>query len=202
MISHRSRGAIFRYLALFILASGTSLACEAGVDMNINANIINNTCNVTVENNGSVHLPTVSRDYFSPRGNPPAPLSPTDAAGGQPFKITVDDCVDWVQGEANRLHFQFKPVSEQFPAQSKQVFINEASPSSGGAENVGVVIFSALTNTNVLKSDGSSDVIYDVQDQTSSEYLTDYLFYARYQNTGVVSAGRVASNIMVSVIYD
>jgi type 1 fimbria pilin len=169
------------------------------MDVNITANIINNTCYISIDNNGNIPMPIVSLSYFNDRGNPPSPLLPTDAVSGTPFNIRVEDCEDWSSGEANRLHFTFQPRTGVFPASSRQIFINE---SSNGAKNIGVVIFSAVTNTNVLNSDGMSDVIYDVEEKTSAQYLTNYQFYVRYQNYGPASAGEVTSSVLVSVVYD
>lgn len=187
------------WTAAFLLLAAMSGDGHANVDVNIKANIINNTCQITVENSGYVPLPIVSLDYFNSRGNPPSPLLPTDAASGTPFKIRVDDCASWNAGYANRLHFQFRPRSSLFPSGSNQVFINE---SSEGAENIGVVVFSDSTNKNVLNTDGTSDVVYDIEDKTESQSFIDYLFYVRYQNTGPASAGKVTSNVLVSVNYD
>lgn len=187
------------YLFGFLLSGTFPLICNADMDVNITANIINNTCNISIDNNGNIHMPIVSLSYFNDRGKPPSPLLPTDAASGTPFNIRVEDCEDWSFGEANRLHFTFQPRTGAFPASSRQIFINE---SSNGAKNVGVVIFSAATNTNVLSSDGMSDVIYDVEEKTWSEYLTNYQFYVRYQNYGPASAGTVTSSVLVSVVYD
>jgi type 1 fimbria pilin len=82
------------------------------------------------------------------------------------------------------------------------VFANEIPASGGGAENVGVVIFSEKDNTNVVNASGTSDVIFDVSNQTESQYLTNYNFYARYQDTGIVSAGKVTTSVLVSVTYN
>ncbi|MCS2150252.1 fimbrial-like protein [Scandinavium manionii] len=179
-----------------ILLVGISQICTADVDVDIQANIINNTCQVTVENNGNIHLPIVTLSYFN---TPSAGLSPTDDTGGKSFKIRVTDCN---HADADNLHFRFSPRSGIFPPGSRQVFINETQPAQGGAGNVGVVIFSDATHINVLNADGTSDVVYDVSAQSSSQYLTDYLFYARYQNTGTASAGLVTSNVLVDVTYD
>ncbi|MFG6032309.1 fimbrial protein, partial [Salmonella enterica subsp. enterica serovar Minnesota] len=51
-------------------------------------------------------------------------------------------------------------------------------------------------------SDGNSNVVYDVSGKSSSLYLTDYQFYARYQNTGAVVSGVVTSNVLVDVSYE
>ena len=65
-----------------------------------------------------------------------------------------------------------------------------------------MVIFSSDYKTNVLNSDGSSAVMYDVSNKSSAQYLTDYQFYARYQNIGAVTAGIVTSNVVVDVKYE
>ena len=80
---------------------------------------------------------------------------------------------------------------------------NDKELEGDGAKNVGLVIFSDTFHQNVLKPDGSSDVVYDVTSQQKNfAYLTDYDFYARYQNTGAITAGRITSNVLVNVIYE
>jgi hypothetical protein len=54
----------------------------------------------------------------------------------------------------------------------------------------------------VVNTSGTSNVIFDVSDQTESQYLTNYNFYARYQSTGIVSAGKVITSVLVNVIYN
>ncbi|MEW4959403.1 fimbrial protein, partial [Enterobacter cloacae subsp. cloacae] len=95
-----------------------------------------------------------------------------------------------------------KPQSAQIDGISKQILSNETSALAGGAENVGIVIFSESNNQNVLDSEGQSDVevkIATPSDQQS--YLKAYNFYARYQNYGPVSAGKVTARALVSVTY-
>lgn len=75
-------------------------------------------------------------------------------------------------------------------------------PQQARRKTWGIVIFSADYKTNVLNSDGSSNVVYDVSGKSSSLYLTDYQFYARYQNTGAVVSGVVTSNVLVDVSYE
>ncbi len=96
--------------------------------------------------------------------------------------------------------FSFQPQNGIWPAESQQVFINETPATAGGAENVGIVIFSSRDNRNVVNSDGSSAVAFDVSKAES--YLTSYDFYARYQSTGTVSAGKVTSHVLVDAIYN
>lgn len=55
-------------LVLLIGLAGSTLPgiCQAGsgVDVNLTANIVNNTCRLSVENGGEIYLPTVARDWF------------------------------------------------------------------------------------------------------------------------------------------
>jgi len=57
------------------------------------------------------------------------------------------------------------------------------------------------TFPNVLNSDGTSNVIYDVSG-SSENYIKDYGFYARYQNIGTITSGAVISNVLVNVSYE
>jgi type 1 fimbria pilin len=97
---------------------------------------------------------------------------------------------------SQQLHFQFAPKFGVNPV-NKQVFANNAT--QGQANNVGVVVFSEEYHSNVLKSDGSSDVGYDLSGK--ARFPADYTFYARYQNTGDVSNGVVTSNVVINVTY-
>ncbi|MDA8505060.1 fimbrial-like protein [Citrobacter sp. Awk 2] len=170
---------------------------ESSLDVTIKANIVENTCQISLSDNGTVHLPTVSRHWFY-NDDGSTRLQPGDAASGTLFSINVESCA----GDAttvNTMTFGFQPQNGIWPAQSQQVFINETPAVSGGAENVGVVIFSTSDNRNVVNSDGTSAVAIDVS--TAANYLTSYDFYARYQNTGVVTSGKVTSHVLVDAIY-
>ncbi|HCL5252299.1 TPA: fimbrial protein [Salmonella enterica] len=175
---------------------GSSQA-SADMDVNITANIVNSTCKITLDNGGEIYLPTIMRGWFYNSDNSDRFL-PTDAAEGTPFTVHVDDCYQTTPGGSNikQLQFSFSPQSG-FAANAKQVFKNDAV--AGAAQNVGIVIFSDAYNTNVLNSDGSSKVIYNV---SGNNYLTDYRFSARYQNTGTVTAGVVTSKVLLDVRYE
>ncbi|HDG8093634.1 TPA: fimbrial protein [Klebsiella oxytoca] len=169
-----------------------------GLDVTLQANIVENTCQISLSDNGTVHLPIVSRSWFYTNdGNPR--LQPDDAASGTLFSVNVESC----SGDGptvNTMTFSFQPQNGFWPAESQQVFINETPATAGGAENVGIVIFSSRDNRNVVNSDGSSAVAIDVAKAES--YLTSYDFYARYQSTGTVSAGKVTSHVLVDAIYN
>ncbi|WP_348994629.1 fimbrial-like protein [Enterobacter sp. V87_3] len=173
----------------------------SSLEMEMTANIINNTCQVSIPDNGKVILPIVGRDWFYNSDGSPR-LQPGDAAGGTRFEIQLKSCAESESGLAKTLHFEFKPQSGKFTESSQQVFANEIPDAGGGAENVGIVIFSEKDNTNVVNTSGTSNVIFDVSDQTESQYLTNYNFYARYQSTGIVSAGKVITSVLVNVIYN
>ena len=190
-------------LVLLIGLAGSTLPgiCQAGsgMDVNLTANIVNNTCRLSVENGGEIYLPTVSRDWFynSDKSNR---LSPTDDEAGTPFTIQIDDCYagNTEAATINQLKFSFAPQNG-FWSNHNQVFKNDAT--AGAAENVGIVIFSEKYRTNVLKNDGTSNVIYDVS-ESSESYIKDYGFYARYQNVGTITSGTVMSNVLVNVSYE
>ena len=190
-------------LVLLIGLAGSTLPgiCQAGsgVDVNLTANIVNNTCRLSVENGGEITLPTVSRDWFY-NSDKSDRLSPNDDEAGTPFTIHVDDCyASSTEGATiNKLKFSFAPQNG-FWSNHNQVFKNDAT--AGAAENVGIVIFSDTFKTNVLNSDGTSNVIYDVSG-SSENYIKDYGFYARYQNVGTITSGAVMSNVLVNVSYE
>ena len=175
-------------------------ACQAGdtnLEMTLSANIIENTCQISVSDGGQVHLPTVGKGWFY-NTDGSSRLAPTDAAAGTAFTINVESC----PGDnmtVNTLSFSFQPQSGRWPTGSKQVFLNETPATESGADNVGIVIFSTAHHTNVLNSDGTSNVDIDIQNNT---WAAEYEFYARPQNTGTVSAGKITSNVLVSTIYN
>lgn len=168
-----------------------------GLDVTITANVVENTCQISLSDNGLVHLPIVSRSWFY-NGDGTTRLQPGDADSGTQFSVNVESCADDA-ATVNAMVFRFQPQNGTWPAESQQVFINDTPAATGGAENVGIVIFSSSDNRNVVNSDGSSSVAIDVS--TSANYLTRYDFYARYQNTGIVSAGKVTSHVLVDAIY-
>ena len=55
-------------LMLLIGLAGSTLPgvsqAGSGMDVNLTANIVNNTCQLSVENGGEIYLPTVARDWF------------------------------------------------------------------------------------------------------------------------------------------
>lgn len=176
--------------------SAPCLANEAGMDVTLNANIVENTCQVSLSGDGKVQLPIVSKSWFyNPDGS--TRLQPTDAASGTEFKVKVEACAGGVDN-MSKVIFSFQPQSKTWPASSRQVFINETGAAAGGADNTGVVIFSKALNINVLNSDGSSSVALDA---SATDFAKEYPFYARLQNTGVVTAGKVTSNVVVNATY-
>ena len=177
--------------------SAPCLSADTGMDVTLDANIVENTCQISIPDGGKVHLPTVSKNWFyNPDGS--SRLQPTDAASGTPFTVRVESC----SGDnisVNAVDFSFQPQSKQWPVGTRQVFINETKVLEGGAENTGVVIFSKALNTNVLNADGSSSVLIDAG---ADSWVKDYPFYARLQNVGLVKAGKVTSSVVVNATYN
>ena len=190
-------------LVLLIGLAGSALSgvsqAESAVDINLTANIVNNTCQLSIENGGEIYLPTVARDWFY-NSDKSDRLSPTDDDAGTPFTIHVDNCyASSTEGATiSQLKFSFSPQNG-FWSNHNQVFKNDAT--AGAAENVGIVIFSEKYKTNVLKNDGTSNVIYDLNGSSES-YIKDYGFHARYQNVGAVTSGTVVSSVLVNVSYE
>ncbi|WP_320727151.1 fimbrial-like protein [Enterobacter sp. 118C5] len=176
--------------------SAPCLAEEPGMDITLNANIIENTCQVSISGDGKVHLPTVGKSWFY-NSDGSTRLQPTDAASGTEFKVKVKECAGGAEA-ITKLIFSFQPQSKIWPTGSHQVFINETSVAEGGADNTGVVIFSKALNTNVLNSDGTSSVALDTN---TDDWAKEYPFYARLQNTGTVTAGKVTSRVIVNATY-
>ena len=171
---------------------------SANIETNLTANIVNATCQISVENSGEIYLPPIMRGWFYNSDNS-SRLTPTDDEAGTPFTIQVVNCYESETSGAGikQLQFSFSPKNG-FWSNQNQVFKNDAT--TGAAENVGIVIFSSKNKTNVLNSDGSSNVIYDAS--SGDDYLKGYQFYARYQNIGAVTGGIVTSNVLVDVSYE
>ena len=76
-------------LVLLIGLAGSTLRHmpQVQVDVNLTANIVNNTCRLSVENGGEITLPTVTRDWFY-NSDKSDRLSPTDDEAGTPLRST------------------------------------------------------------------------------------------------------------------
>lgn len=170
----------------------------ADTDIEIKANIVNTSCQVSVDNNGLVDLGTKGLDYFASNVTAEDPYQ-----GGSTFYVTVKDCMPVSGKEPSKLILHFSPLSGSFAPGSAQIFANDESD---GAKNVGVVIFStndANNIYNVMNTDGTPRSQYDV---TAADYANSrYSFYARMQKVqsgqSIVS-GAVKSSVLVSVYYE
>jgi type 1 fimbria pilin len=179
-------------LLLAVSVSGQSHA-DGSLTTQFQINIIDNTCKIVISDGGQVHLGIVSDSYLQS-------LTPTQYSGGTHFSIAVSDCGQSITRQGSALHFTFRPQSLTFPQQTRQVFPNDTANTAGGAQNVGVVIFNDATLSNVLDSDGSSDVIFSASKQN---YQSTYNFTARMQQTDAdVTPGNITSNVLVDVYYD
>lgn len=178
-----------------------AVGLASNMEMDMTANIINNTCQIAIPENGKVSLPTVGKSWFYSSDGSDR-LKPADPAGGTRFAVQVVDCNGDDSGSGQALHFTFKPQTAQPDGISKQIFDNDTPVLVGGAENVGIVIFSESNNQNVLDSNGESDVAIKIASPSDQQsYLKEYAFYARYQNYGQISAGKVTAHALISVIY-
>lgn len=61
------------------------------MDITLNANIVENTCQISVPDGGEVHLPTVGKNWFY-NDDGSSRLAPTDAASGTLFSVKIDSC--------------------------------------------------------------------------------------------------------------
>lgn len=189
---------LFSVCRLLLLATLNAPGAFAGAgsspDLTFSAQIRDNTCTIRLDNDGYMRLPVIHRnELVDGDGNPR--VSPTENTGGEAFRITVTDCMGNSGGGAEALHFAFSPYA--LPVQN-QVFPNETAAADGGAQGVGIVIFSRQHGTNVLNADGSSDVVFPA----GANMFKDYLFTARYQGLGPVTSGLLTSRVRVDVIYD
>jgi P pilus assembly protein, pilin FimA len=187
---------------LLPLLTATALAsaqpCLADSDMEIKANIVNTSCEISLDNNGSINLGTVSQDYFANNETPDDILS-----GGQTFYVKVKNCAPVGGTIPSKMTIHFAPLSGSLSPYSNQVFANEDAT---GPQNVGVVIFSthdAQNIVNVMNTDGTPRSVYDV---TPADYTgVNYSFYARMQKIVAaqpVTGGGVKASVLVSVYYE
>ncbi|WP_347290017.1 fimbrial-like protein [Kluyvera georgiana] len=174
------------------------LLSAADSSMEITTNIINPSCQISLDNEGSVDLGTVNQDYFANNETPEDYL-----AGGKSFYIQVNNCAPVGGKTPTQITFQFAPLSGSFSPYSGQIFANEDKT---GPDNVGVVIFSTHDQQNifnVLNTDGTPRSIYDV---TPADYTdANYTFYARMQKVVAsrsVTGGAVKASVLVSVYYE
>ncbi|MFV4758786.1 fimbrial-like protein [Citrobacter freundii] len=171
---------------------------QADTDVEIKANVVNTTCQVSVDNNGLVSLGSWGIDYFA------SGITAEDLyKGGSTFYVHVKDCMPVSGKTPSTLIVHFSPLSGSFAVGSTQIFANDEAD---GAKNVGVVIFSvndANNVYNVMNTDGTPRSHYDV---TAASYADSrYSFYARMQKIqsgqSIVS-GPVKSSVLVSVYYE
>lgn len=180
-----------------LLAGGSNSALHAettNLATSFNARIVDNSCRVSISDNGAIQLGIVSVDYLKS-------LSPTQYAGGAHFTISVDECGQSSERQASHLHMRFRPQSGVVPA-GHQVFTNDIPAESQGAPDVGVVVFSDSpeSSVNVLNADGTSDVSYPA---SGDGYQGNYPFTARMQKQGDAPApGLVKATVIVDIYYD
>ncbi|EEJ9247876.1 fimbrial protein [Salmonella enterica subsp. enterica serovar Muenchen] len=175
--------------ALFI----TPLYADTAVDFS--ATVQKDTCQITINGNGTVNFATVGPDYFAD-----GITAETDYKGGEEFQIKLLSC-PVSDGAITSITFNFTPQSGQLATGNQQVFTNELPQNEGGAPNVGVVIFTTGSpRTNVLNTDGTSRATFAAA--TYSD--TSWTFYARMQkvlSNEAVAPGKLSSRVLVNVSY-
>lgn len=181
-------------LALWLSVSmAGQVHADSGLTTQFHANIVNNSCQITVTSNGQIHLGVVQTSMLTT-------LPPAEYSTGTSFSIIVNECGQSTSRTATHLHLSFQPQSGVFPTKSKQAFTNDQNVSAGGAENIGVAVFDDQSRKNVLNADGSSDVI---KSTSSGSTPWIYNFSARIQPVGdEISPGFILSNVLVDVYYD
>jgi len=95
---------LFAFIAPVLLT--VPLLSAADTNMEIKANIINPSCQISLDNNGAVDLGTVSQEYFANNETPEDYL-----AGGKSFYIQVNDCASVGGKTPTQITFQFAPLS-------------------------------------------------------------------------------------------
>lgn len=183
-------------LVLLVGGSYRTLHAETtALATSFNARIVDNSCHVSISDNGNIQLGIVSVDYLKS-------LSPSQFAGGANFTISVDECGQSSDRQASQLHMRFRPQNGVFAADSRQVFTNDIPLENQGAQDVGVVVFSNSpdSSVNVLNADGTSDVLYLA---SGDGYQGEYAFTARMQQDGDAPApGQVKATVIVDIYYD
>lgn len=192
---------VINTFVLILMATSKTCNSSQNLSTNFSANVLDVTCQITIDDGGEVRLPVITKNYFNSDDGSPNRYTPGDYESGKSFAVHLTNCPTSGVYTPNKIHFSFKPQTGQYPSTTKQVFINEISPSAGGASNVGIVVFSEKNKTNVLNTDGSSDVIYNTEG-SGTGYLTTYLFDARYQNYGDITTGNITSHIELSATYE
>ncbi|ELD0444947.1 MULTISPECIES: fimbrial-like protein [Enterobacteriaceae] len=195
---------LFRHHNFVLLLGLVSALCSpvgyTNQDVDLTANIVSSTCQVTVNNNGVVDLGTVTLDYFADNITPE-----TDYAGGKNFTVDVVSC-DNLQTTQSQIKLDFQPQTGSLTQGNLQVFSNQYELQPTGAKNVGVAIFSAQPNKqkfNVRGTDGTSKAIYSVP--SNQVIPSTWTFYSRMQrvnNSLAPVAGIVRSQVIVNVYYE
>lgn len=195
---------LFRHHNFALLLGLVTALCSpvgyANQDVDLTANIVSSTCQVTVNNNGVVDLGTVTLDYFSDNITPE-----TDYVGGKNFTVNVVSC-DNLQTTQSQIKLDFQPQSGTLTQGNSQIFSNQYELQPTGAKNVGIVIFSAQPNEqkfNVRGTDGTSKAIYSVpSNQVTPSTWTFYSRMQRVNNSLAPVAGIVRSQVIVNVYYE
>ncbi|EAS1760729.1 fimbrial protein [Salmonella enterica] len=192
----RSHIPVFYTLLAGLMAALLSAPLRADINVDFTANVLKDTCQIALNDGGMVNFATVAPAYFAD-----GITAETDYPGGKEFTIKLLSC-PVSDGAITNVTFDFVPKSGEFASGNQQVFTNERPQSEGGAENVGVVIFtSGSPRTNVLNTDGTSRATFQAPRYSN----TNWTFYARMQrvnNNEAVTPGELSSYVLVNVKYE
>ncbi|CAD7560757.1 Fimbrial protein YadK [Citrobacter europaeus] len=168
----------------------------ADTNVDFTATVQKDTCQIEINGSGTVNFATVGPAYFADGIS-----AESDYKGGEEFSIKLLSC-PVSDGAMTNVTFEFTPQSGQFAAGNQQVFANELTQSAGGADNVGVVIFTTdAPRKNVLNTDGTSRATFNATAYSD----TTWTFYSRMQkilDSGTVTPGELNSRVLVNVKYE
>ncbi|HGX4144351.1 TPA: fimbrial-like protein [Escherichia coli] len=189
---------IFASITLSLLLFSTfSIAITDSIGLNVMTTVENRTCQSEISNQGLVNLGTVGVGYFASNVS-----AEDNYPGGKTFTVTVKDCPS-AGTTSSQLHIEFKPVSGVMATGSQQIFANNHV---GGAQNVGIVIFSqnnqSSDTVNVLSPTGQFRTVWPVASANMNN--SSWQFYTRMQKIDPllpVGAGFVTSNVLVDIYY-
>ena len=183
-------------LILVALTSSTSLRAELPIEMV--ATINSATCELEISNGGNVNLRTVKLDYFASGITPEHNID-----GGENFTIQVKGCTTTGENALPLLHLRFQPKDGAFAQGSQQIFPNEEI---GGAQNVGIVIFSAVDRGNMFNVWSPAGVSRSNYEVTAAALINStWTFYTRMQQIDAlqpVSPGKVSTSVLVDASYN
>lgn len=170
---------------------------QANENVELTANVVKNTCQLMLDNNGYIDLGTQFVDSFD------SGVTPDDLyQNGKTFYVHLLNCDIGNGSSPTRVVIRFHPKSGSLSRVSNQIFTNE---NALGAKNVGIVILSiqdANHPYNVLNVDGSPKSVFAWSPTAAN---ASYPFYTRMQKeigAQPISPGSVNTSVLVEAYYE